>query len=262
MDGKIEIANSIILDKPITFLKFGDGEYAASNFWRGNNCDNDRYTLKLGFSLRESFKYQVYNNNNCLMGAWHESENKKYWESLVNSNEVKWVDYHIFVFDNHDLEDKNKFSEKINLYKIIKNCKRKKIYICNELMVKAKILLDIDYLIFVPLSNWFDNSLENVIQNIIEIIGEEDGKHMVLTSCGMGAKVVLTELYKKYPNGIYLDIGSALDLICTKKNSRGYYSYDTFYNNFLENDFIPNGWDSPEYDYIYPIAQQNLGLHL
>ncbi len=263
MEDRRKIKECIENGFPVSFLKFGDGEYAAANFWGGTNCDRDYYTHKLGVSLRESFIYQINNNNNCNMGLWHHSDKKVFWDSLVENKSINWVDYHIFIFDNNDLEDNNKFIDKIDLYKKIKDSKRKKIYICNELMVRSKILLDIDYLIHTPLQNWFDNNLEDIINKVIELIGEEDGKHMILTSCGMGAKVLLTELYKRYPKGIYLDIGSALDLICTKKDSRGWnYNYDTLYEKFKENDFIPNDWDNQCYDHIYPKAKICLGTHL
>ena len=38
-----------------------------------------------------------------------------------------------------------------------------------------------------------------------------------MTSCGQSAKVLIAELHKTYPNGIYLDVGSGLDCICTKR---------------------------------------------
>jgi len=68
----------------------------------------------------------------------------------------------------------------------------------------------------VPFNNWFDKYYETVIEHTAKLIGE-DGNHIIITCCGMGAKVIICELKKRFPRGIYLDFGSALDLICTKK---------------------------------------------
>jgi hypothetical protein len=77
----------------------------------------------------------------------------------------------------------------------------------------------------------------------------------------MGSKILISELYKQFPNNIYLDIGSAIDQICTKKKSRG---YEPSYEQSIENvkDIIPADWDSPEYEYIYNEAYYNIGYHV
>lgn len=53
----------------------------------------------------------------------------------------------------------------------------------------------------------------------------EDKNYIVFTVNGMSTIVLIGELHKLYPNdiylGIYLDIGSDLDCICTKRDSRG-----------------------------------------
>ena len=65
-----------------------------------------------------------------------------------------------------------------------------------------------------------------------------------MTCCGMSAKVLISELRKKHSRGIYLDIGSALDYVCTKKCSRGNkYSYEYIENVFR--DLIPDNWNIP-----------------
>jgi hypothetical protein len=76
----------------------------------------------------------------------------------------------------------------------------------------------------------------------------------------MSAKVLLTELRKKFTKGIYLDFGSALDLICTKKDSRGYSNYDSVEN--LYNELLPSNWNDSAFENIYKSAKTNLGLHL
>ena len=256
MDITNKIIKSINNNIPISFSKYGDGEYlcASNNFVNDKNCDNDKYTKKLSEAIKESFKYMVNNQNNNYLGMW-KTDNTiiKYWESIVDKK-VNWVNYwSLLPYDNN--------IEKKEIFKSIKKSKLKKIYICNELLIKAKILLNIDHMVFIPLNNWFDNEYNCILEKIKEIIGNEDGNHIVMTSCGMSAKVLICDLYKIYPKGIYLDIGSGLDTICTKRSTRGLaFDYNIALNYF--NDLIPDDWNNPEYDYIYKISNDKLGIHL
>ena len=40
----------------------------------------------------------------------------------------------------------------------------------------------------------------------------------------MGAKVLIADIYKKFSNSIIIDIGSALDLICSGRRTRDYHT--------------------------------------
>jgi len=113
------------------------------------------------------------------------------------------------------------------------------------------------------LNNWFDIKFDEVVNEVRQLIGEVDGNHIILTACGMSAKVLIAELHKTHPNGIYLDIGSGLDCICTKRDSRGWgYKYDQIYTKFKEHNFLPDDWEDPKYDFIYNDAYNKLGTHL
>jgi hypothetical protein len=253
------IVTCIENNTPLIFLKFGDGEYlcASKNFNINNhnnaNCDNDSYTKKLSNSLNESFKYLVNNTQNTYFGKWHDDYVAKYWESIVNKP-INWVNYHTLLMYDNDIN-------KLEIFKAIKNYKQKKIYVCNELLKKVEILLNIDNMVYIPTNNWFDNKFNDVVNEIKNIIGDDRDNFILMTSCGMSAKVLVTELYKIYPNGIYLDIGSGLDTICTKRSTRGIEVDYNFSYNFFK-DIFPENWNDPKYDYIYPEAQNKLGLHL
>ena len=77
----------------------------------------------------------------------------------------------------------------------------------------------------------------------------------------MSAKVLICELYKIFPKGIYLDFGSAIDLICCKKDSRGV-EYDYNYIHEFLNELLPEEWDNEKYNFIYEKAKKNIGIHL
>jgi hypothetical protein len=115
-------------DIPVTFLKFGDGEYNCAFKPIGANCDRDLFTSKLSYSLKNSFKYMVENTDNTYIGKWHDLENAKKWEEFVNKK-VNWVNYHTIILDNVNNDTK------IKLYKAIKMSKTKKIIVCNGIII-------------------------------------------------------------------------------------------------------------------------------
>lgn len=243
---------------PVSFSKYGDGEYLCASGNVGQNCDRDPYTDKLRIKLRESVTYMVDTAENAHLGLWSDND-IGFWKQFV-TKEIKWAKYHTMIFDKDLHEKSDSFYAKMKLYRTIKLSPIKKIMICNPLMIKAKQLLNVDFMIHVPLYNWFDTQLETIISKIKNIVKDE--RFIVLTSCGMGAKVLICELTKILPHGIFLDIGSALDLLCTKKDSRGReYSYDTILGEFKNQNMIPDSWDDISYEYIYKTASTSLGVH-
>lgn len=65
----------------------------------------------------------------------------------------------------------------------------------------------------------YDSIFNEIKQKI-----ENDSNTMILFSGGMGAKYLLSELHKLYPNAIYIDVGSAFDTISTGRYTRSCYS--------------------------------------
>ena len=145
MDITNYLTECIQNNTPVSFSKYGDGEFACMSHKNGCNCDKDTYSSNLSTALNKSFIYMVENtNNNAYIGLWHcNIENKQVLEKTVNKK-VNWALYHTILFDKKEDE------KKAILYKTIKNSKLKKIIICNPLLIKSKLLLDIDEVIFVP----------------------------------------------------------------------------------------------------------------
>lgn len=254
----IDHISECILNKiPILFVKYGDGEYNCAKGLHGHNCDNDEYTNKLSNLLKKSFIY-ISNIPNSYIGLWHSNNNTKFWESLV-ANNINWAVYHTVIIDS--IHDDN-FKRKLNLYYIIQKSTLKKYIICNPLLIKSKLLFNATKLIHVPFQNWFDKYFDNLIKFVCQEIGDDE-QPIVITCCGMGAKVVIAELHKKFPRGIFLDFGSAIDFICTKRDSRGYansYTYEELHN--LLSHILPDDWHDPQYEPLYLEAKQKMGIHL
>jgi hypothetical protein len=254
------LSNCVQFNIPISFSKYGDGEYNCVASIDSHNCDKDKYTEKLKQRLTESFLYMVKETDNSFIGLWPNETSQEFWESL-SGNKIKWVDYHSIIIRQNDLlTNRDVLKSKINLFKSIQNSPLKKIIICNKLLIKASLLFNTTHTIQIPFNNWFDDYIETVVESACNII-ENDGNHIVITCCGMGAKVIISELKKRFPKGIYLDFGSALDILCTKKDSRGFdYTYDDIKREMI--DILPNNWEDKQFDYIYEEACEKLGVHL
>jgi hypothetical protein len=248
------LTNCVKNNIPVSFSKYGDGEFYCASGQSGNNCDNDNYTAKKRQAIIDSFIYMIHEAKNTYIGVWHNESNKTFWESLV-SKPISWCRYHTIIFDTHFDNDK------VELYKAIKYSNLNKLIVCNELLVKSKKLLNIDHIVHVPFDNWFDTQFESYVDSISTIIQNDGRQPLIITCCGMSAKVLICELYKKFPNGIFLDFGSALDYLCTKRDSRGgLYTYNNLIN--LLRDILPDDWDSEIYNNIYEKARTKMGIHL
>ena len=258
------IIYSINKKQSIIFAKFGDGEYASVKKNYGSNCDNDNYSKKKGRELIESIQYITSIKNNNYIGLWG-CENgiinnstirvKLFWESKCN-NPIKFADYHTFIIETND----KYLEKKIKLYKTIKSSNMKKIYICNPLMIKSKKLLNIDVLIHVDFNNWYDKKFDVIYQEILNN-SDKNNPNIIIFSTGMGAKILIYKLLKKMPNNIYLDIGSALDKLCTKKTSRGWEPvYETQLTYFK--DLLSDDWNDDKYNFLYDKAINHIGIHL
>jgi hypothetical protein len=270
MISTVKLIQDIENNTPIIFTKFGDGEYlcATQNFYffgkyENYNCDRDTYTEKLSNSLKTSFVCMVSNCKNYMFGKWHHNKAVSDYFSSLTNDKVNWVNYDTIILSPNDIPNSNYFASKIKLYRAIKLSQRKKIIVCNELLIKSKLLLNLDEIIIVPLRNWFDEKFNEIIDQITQIVKNDPDNFMLITCCGMSSKVLISEMFVRYPNGIYLDFGSGLDFICTKAITRDpLFSYDYLYWVYRSEGLINDEWNDTKYDYIYQAANKNLGIHL
>jgi len=208
---------------PFTFVKFGDGEYLACNKRKGCNCDYTPYTDTLGNRLIESYKY-LSSLSNCFIGKWETKIINSYFESLGIPN---WVDYCSVIFGNNI-----PFNNVLPILKTIRNAKQQKIYVCNSSIAeKSKKIFNIDTIIDVHQSNWFEENYNSTLQSIIDSIIDKNSI-IIMTSAGMGAKPLIYDLNKLYPNAILIDIGSAFDILSNKATRD--------YNSNIHKDEVDN----------------------
>ena len=220
----IKFVEFINTNQPFIFAKFGDGEYFAATKAEGGNCDGTPYTEKLSEGIIQSFKYLT-NHENVYIARWAERGVDTYFQSLTDTI-IKWTDYNIFIFKSLA----QYFGEQQNFYKAIKNYSKQKIYICNQTMVDfSRNFLNIDDFVVVDSVNWFDNNYSDTLNQVIRCV-KDPNEVMILSSAGMGAKVLIADIHRIFPNSFIIDIGSALDLVCSGRRTRD------FHHNFSMED--------------------------
>jgi len=236
MNSTQQLTSYIQQNIPCMFVKYGDGEYYAAMFCDGGNCDGTPYTKNLGSKVRESFIYNS-QQKNAMIGEWHSMLNKPFWEGLDPAiRDVQWVDFHTVLIDQTTSN-----ADKLLLFSAIQDSSRKKIYIANGTMTRAKDFFNIQTHVVINPSNWFDTEYESVFAEASSAI-EDDSNTLVLISAGMGGKYLLSELHKKHPNAIYIDIGSGFDMLCAKRNSRSYNPPYNWICSYL-GPILPPGWN-------------------
>lgn len=232
-----ELTRRIVADEPCGFIKYGDGEYFAAIQYPGHNCDGTPYSPALGAKIVESFRF-LSAQPHLMLGAWHDPAKAAYWNPL-SASPPNWVDYHTAIID--DLAR----PEKARLYKAIKESPRHKVYVANAEMHKAAPLLNLQALIAVHPSNWFDTAYDDTLSAVCASIDGAGSGAMLITSAGMGAKPLIADVIKKYPGTIVIDVGSALDTICTKRDTRGFgHAHGIYHDQLCEylREIVPQNW--------------------
>jgi len=272
------LAECIRTNQPASFAKFGDGEIICvygtlTRMLQINcqppalppvgrmNCDHDNYYVpEKAVGLVHAIQYMTNDTSSSFCGLWDNAQkHAAFWQQFVKSP-IRWANYHSIIIEKEDLVAQNDvLKDKIELYRTIQQSTRTKIVICNRLLAKAELLLKADYMHYVPTSNWFAE-IHNYIKTITEYLKEKGDEYpIIMTMAGMGAKVILYELMKVYPKAVCIDIGSGLDILCTKRRSRdnGTY-YEDMRSAFAP--ILPMTWDDEKYNDLYEQAKQVIGI--
>lgn len=141
-----------------------------------------------------------------------------YFQSLTPTP-LSWMEYEVFIFRTPEQFYKNH----VFFYRAIRKCPKQKIYVCNRFVVEgSRALLNIDTHIEIDERNWFEMGYEPVLAQTIEAVRDPENV-MILTSAGMGAKVLIADLVQKFPRATIIDVGSALEQLCAKRSIRDFH---------------------------------------
>jgi hypothetical protein len=206
-------------NQPFVFAKFGDGEYNAVQRFQGGNCDGTPYTPKLGEAITRAFN-TLTPNSNVYIGRWADSHQVSEYFGKSVSHPVNWENYNMLIFRSAA----EFFNRAMPYYVALRRATQQKIYVCNDSMVglSRAILGVTDHVVIDPV-NWFETQYDQILSSVKQTVRTPESL-MILTSAGMGAKPLIADLYKLYPHAIIIDIGSAMDLICSHRRTRDYHT--------------------------------------
>jgi hypothetical protein len=215
MDFVSFIQNNI----PFVFVKYGDGEYYASIRAEGGNCDGTPYTPGLGDGIIKSFQY-ITQFPNVYIGKWNDFKGvSDYFQSLT-TYPVQWENYNLLISRSRD----EFLHRALPYFRAIRQATQQKIYVCNSTMVDgSRDLLRMDHHVIIDPVHWFERQYQEILSNVLSSI-KDPNQVMILTSAGMGAKVLIADIHKRFPHAIIIDIGSALDLVCSNRRTRDYHN--------------------------------------
>jgi hypothetical protein len=229
-----------------SFIKFGDGEFYCMMGMSGANCDQHPYTKELGDKLNSAWKYFCETKDrNIYIAEWAAQPGS--FGTPQNIIPVKDSNNPVFNFYNQITENRSlEFTlvnfeillqntlttEKYNLYKTIKHCNRKKIFIGPNRLEPVQKFLNIDTHIQVPLVNTFTKYNE-ILQTCKDIY---TSNAIYIFSSGMPTKALIWELVQSYSDVTCLDVGSGFDPLFvggTREGQLDQETLTTFYKDML-----------------------------
>ncbi len=199
-----------VSEKNFTFVKYGDGELLCMLGAKGENCDFHPYTPRLGELLKESFG-RLLAFNDVYLADWKDNL-IDVRDMFIKSNKLnpRFADYDCFLTVHENIKN-NKL---LNFYKLIKDSKKKKIFIGPNHLFQIKEMLNIDKLIEVPSANAF-SEYDRIISELKEDVKNDT---IYIFCCSMMSCVLCNDLKLINNNITLLDIGSGFDPIFSDKS--------------------------------------------
>lgn len=209
-------------NKPVCFVKWGDGEYCCVIGVQGTNCDGDKFIPELGEAMRIAF-LKLTQAPNTFFGRWHLGPNdirvanyfNALWETTTSRpiSDIPWVNYHCLLRD----AERGRKPDMLNFVKAIQSNPRKKIYVCNTKNARLCELFGAEH-VEVPMNSWFIY-YEKIMEEIKSKITPDC---IVLFSAGLCTKVAVSSLVESNPGITCLDLGSSFDCLARGTPSRAY----------------------------------------
>lgn len=196
-----------------SFVKLGDGEIDCMIGRNGTNCDNHNYSNELAEKLKESFI--ELSKQGALFGDWFNSnpprnqrdvENINYYSNFINSNNltIKLVrPFEVLLTGWGNLSNDNL----LNFYKVVKETKRRKIYVGPKVMEGVNKMLNTDYFVEIPKTNAFDDR-DRILSEIKNTLIDDS---IIILTVGLMSPYISSEILKTNKNVTILDVGSGLD---------------------------------------------------
>jgi hypothetical protein len=205
-------------EKPFTFSKYADGEFAILVNKKITNCDNWTFDPSLHAyerkALSESFTYK---GKNYLVGiscpCCVPPSHVQWMRENVGSKHVTWAN--LFVNSNYDVFKKEAIP-------IFDAWSKDVTLVANEQGLNKQLPFKVTNYIPITIGSWFAPYLDTIVDQVSKLALSGEGQ-LFLFSGGPLGNILCHKLHKLNPNNTYLDIGSTINPWIVG-NNRGYLS--------------------------------------
>src|SRR5271157_3428317 len=188
--------------EPFSFVKYGDGEQQCMENVEGATCDGQPYSYEANIALRRAYSHLL-TLSNVYLAFWRDTSyylDGNFYQGplgLGNGNEGR-----ILLHQDSSNQPLHHF------YKSIRNSARLKVFVGPKRLQGVTDMLKTDF-VEVPEKDAFSESNDIFLTLLPKI--KADG--IYLFSCGLLAKVLISNVLKKCPDVTCLDTGSSFDPI-------------------------------------------------
>jgi len=228
--GLTRLVEQIRSGAPVSFARYGDGEWSAILGRDGENCDGHKYSVELQKGLRESIL-----DNPAYSIGMQPVALKTMGRDVIRFISENKLDYHWW---NADLfHDANLNGTLFPFIELLQNSRT--VIIGPEYLSELMLFSSISH-IKIPQKNCFD-SYESIYSDIETIAVRESAGCIFLFSASMASNVLIHNLFKKFgTKHSFLDVGSLWD-IYVGKMTRGVYHEHEWTDLIRRNSGETNG---------------------
>lgn len=196
-------------EEPFTFLRYGDGALECIyGLGAGRTCDQEFYSPELGCDLKEVWD-KIINHKNTYIGDWQSAsfnaarsgEYPLQYADLIGDAKPHWLHFESLLLMRES-------EVLVDFYKTIAADKRKKVFMGPACMIGAAKMLRCEHHIVTPMQN-LHASVDILEGNLKTAM--RSGFEVVLYGAGMAGTIPIVRTWEEFPNGTYINLGSAMD---------------------------------------------------
>ncbi len=211
-ESAIFLANRITEKLPTAYFRFGDGliECLYRPIGKTNTCDGELYTDALAAALRDMLA-KVMRSPDVFLGEWsRDPETTLYlnhWREVSANFKGTYLDFEALLFQRLS-------PTMAEFYKAVKNDNRRKLFMGPPYNAGAAAMMRADFFEIPHDTKLFDHV------DCIEFQLEKLGFDVLLYGAGMAGNIPVVNLWEKYPERTYINLGSAMDLLFRGRPTR------------------------------------------
>lgn len=197
--------------KNFSITKVGDGEMACIRDGKGENCDQQKYSMALADDLLRAYRFLAQQPDVMLTvqhnPKWRLPDVEEFVFSGLSRSNFNYWGYDVFVHRDDGLNFKRH-----DFYKTIKDSNRPKIFVGNTWNLNndggVKKLLNLTDWVVTPLNAY--DEIDRIREELLQKLAPDA---IVLFAAGLVSKVLMADVLSTRKDATCVDVGSAFDPI-------------------------------------------------